>query len=649
MEQKLIIDLPLKKILYSFLNLIKIDDPLLKLFINQHKYINFMDIHQLINTKNENIYGYFYLSLLIYAYHEKLDYFDLIINILKSNNYKMDTNNEILKRIVKSKVIIQLINEHSLKNSLVENEIVKNEFEKIKNDYNSIIKSSINYLKENNLDLNIDDILSLKIEELYLKIIITIIKNNELLNDENIFNILYQLELDKINISETMLKKLSEFLKSEDINIKQFIIRNIDDLFNIKKIYFYYFLLKFIFKNSIQISNIPFLLETRKNILYLIKRKSDIQDILYSYNLKYDIVEKIEFILKKIIDSEYYFEKYFNYLNIYKIIQLKEVLKYYKQFLFYTKKEDIYFIENIILSKKKKICFDEFLKDFDLAKKMNEKINIIKNIYKDNFKNLNSEEEINKILKLWEKLKKLIKDKQFKKLKKNIKIKLANYFADKNNKEEIVHIFDENIYEFFYKNCIEFIKEETNKNQKNNNTDIEKIINIKGNSDKDNENKKRINLIKGNDSEIKNENTFKKEDSNISIDKSNILKNISTQDENNLENEFYEIKIEFIKNISKHQNRVEFIKELNNEYLISGGGDKELNIYDKYFNKLLKITSTNLIYNFYNFNKYINNNIIIVSKDKLFLYDIKENKVTNFNKIYFNNSMSLLNFSTLLY
>ena len=75
-------------------------------------------------------------------------------------------------------------------------------------------------------------------------------------------------------------------------------------MLNIEKINFYYFILKFILKNSIYIYQFTFLLKTRIFIIQLLKSKN----ILYINKNTYK--ERIEYIFIKIIDSKYYSNLY---------------------------------------------------------------------------------------------------------------------------------------------------------------------------------------------------------------------------------------------------------------------------------------------------------------------------------------------------
>ena len=112
-------------------------------------------------------------------------------------------------------------------------------------------------------------------------------------------NIIYQIYLEKIDITNFIFKEISKFL-SNDKNIIQKRIININDLLNNNKIEFYYILLKYILKNLSYIYQIPFLVDTRTFILKNIK------------SIKYDSIneEKLKYLIDTLTSSKYYFEQF---------------------------------------------------------------------------------------------------------------------------------------------------------------------------------------------------------------------------------------------------------------------------------------------------------------------------------------------------
>ena len=100
-----------------------------------------------------------------------------------------------------------------------------------------------------------------------------------------------------------MFEKIKSVLNEEE-NINKYMISE-EDLDNDKKINLYYILLKYIFKEKIYIYQIALLLKARKSIIKLLKSKNNFLE-----NLNEDNKERLEDIIKIIIDSEYYKKKY---------------------------------------------------------------------------------------------------------------------------------------------------------------------------------------------------------------------------------------------------------------------------------------------------------------------------------------------------
>ena len=132
--------------------------------------------------------------------------------------------------------------------------------------------------------------------------------------------------------------------------------------------------------------------------------------------------------------------------------KLKEVLTYYKEFKFESKEEDIKKLEYII--KNNDNNYEEYIKDFEEAKKMNDRLNLINYLYESNYRakyKEKNEEVMNRAREYWRELEKQIQDKRIKKMPKAIAIILFKYFNDENNREELLKIFNEDQIECFIK------------------------------------------------------------------------------------------------------------------------------------------------------------------------------------------------------
>ena len=318
----------------------------------------------------------------------------------------------------------------------------------------------MNYIKELGLNLDEENIQSMAVDDIYIKIIISLIKKNKFNDYDYVYNIINQLELETINITHYMYSELVNALNKE-INLKDYIITKIEDFYNITKVNFYYILLKFILKSCIYIYNISFLSETRKIFINFIK--NGLNELLALKINDTKIKERIEYLLKVIPDSEYYFIKYQKY-------KLNEINNYYKTFFYNTKKEDINKIEKFLLYNKIEINLEKYFEDFDIAKKINEREPIINYLFNMRIKNeniQNNEEELNACINMWNNLEKLINDRKVKKIKKDIKLYLLNYFNDKNNKNILLKIFTEDICEYFIQENSHLLNKINNKEIKN--------------------------------------------------------------------------------------------------------------------------------------------------------------------------------------
>ena len=236
------------------------------------------------------------LYLIDYTYEPKL------INELYHLNFK--NNKERIKKLIVSKVIIDLINNAKGFDSIDNN--TEKSFTEI-NDLNfEIIKSNINILKEYKLNFSLEEFINKKIDKIYIELIINLIKDKIVENYEKASRIMIQLDLENIEITKTMLDELNELLKSKEKKANYTLIKKLDE----NKINFYYILIKYILKNSIFIYNSPFLLNARRFFRKIIKEKKRLDWLLCYYFNNHEIVERLEFLIKTIMDSDYYYNKY---------------------------------------------------------------------------------------------------------------------------------------------------------------------------------------------------------------------------------------------------------------------------------------------------------------------------------------------------
>ena len=453
--------LKLKIIIYSYDSIIVKEDPLINILetYNEIKNLSNLNLYEAIKyfyfsinkvenilyetdelidieKEEKNLAFHFYLNLLIKVNLTITNYSYSFYLIEELNKVRKNIKQE-FKSILYAKCIIDLINYYTQLDKN-DDDKKKKQLEKIQIENEKYIKDKIKIFNEINLNKDENYLKENKIDEIYSDIIEVLILNDKFENFDYVYKLIHQLELEKINITQTIYLKLFKIMNDGKF-VKKYLIKKKEDLFEEEKINFYYILLRYILKNSIYIYQIPLLLATRKNILIIIKNDGLLYDELSNNNK-----DKLKYILETLSDSKYYFEN----KNISKI-KLKEILKYYKGFYFETKKEDINIIENIIKNNKKD--YKNYLSEYDIAKKMNIRMTIIKYIIgaqePDDLKN---ESQIKKYLEYWNTLEEIILNKKIGKMRKDGKKILMNFFnKDKNNKNLLLKIFDKEQLDYF--------------------------------------------------------------------------------------------------------------------------------------------------------------------------------------------------------
>ena len=160
----------------------------------------------------------------------------------------------------------------------------------------------------------------------------------------------------------------------------------------------------------------------------------------------YVLIERLDYLIKAITDTEYYYRKYINHFMISK---LKAILFFYKFFFF--DKTEIKEIEMIIANKSKD-DYNHLMNRKDVMEKIEIRLEIINNIYekKINFGDLFlNQNKIKVILNKWKIIENIVKEKKLKRLKKDIRIKLFHLFEDQNNLNSLKKIFKIEQINFF--------------------------------------------------------------------------------------------------------------------------------------------------------------------------------------------------------
>ena len=441
----------INEVLYEANEIISID-------INQTKKLSDLFYLDLLIKENENVVNY------IFPKETFISLSDELLSIKRSP-----------KKIILAKIIYDLIESFEGFGNYDE----KFNESKLINLRNLCLKEIKDEIENDKIiwnDVDIDNILIMSIDELYAKIIIKVY-HTDFFSYENALNILDDLELEAININENIYKKLIKFLNNDQNNK---IIETIEDFVNEQKINYYYMLLKYIFKTPLYIYQSTFLLKARQILISIIHNN------LYTFislisELTTDNKEKLDFIIKVLSDSDYYYD-------------------------IYTKMKNNRIINNIINDKRLKNSFPL--------------IQILLDLKVDEI--TFNENEINNMLKKWEFFKSIIKEKKFRKLRFKERKKLFSFLKDKNNKTVLLNIFTKEQYDSFQRLDINQSEESLDENPINNNNCSVQV---------DNSNKIQENLEEENIDELNEQNVKREEVTSM------IIQSYTIKDDKELENE----------------------------------------------------------------------------------------------------------------
>ena len=250
-----------------------------------------------------------------------------------------------------------------------------------------------------------------------------------------------------------------------------------------------------------------------------------------------------------------------------KINDLTEIYTYYKNYCFESKKNDISKINDFLRNNTDLIELNKYIKDLNLAKKMNIKFPLIKYIFNYDEKNGKDEGKLKSYIKELDEIGKKLIDK--KELDDNIKIKIFKFFDTERKEKKFNDIFNKDAFNFFIEKKKEAINEILNYY-----IDFfpESKINEKANLD-DYSKAKKMNKIKPlifllmDNKDIHNERDIKsaiKKWNKIEINfNNNNFQNIDEEDKNKLINIFNDPKNEVIKEIFDKEQIKDFIEKKN--------------------------------------------------------------------------------------
>ena len=353
-------------------------------------------IDHLITKKLSDL---FYLDLLLTSNPNVIDYIFTKNTLINLCEELLNVKNGI-KKVIIHKIIYDLLESY---HGFVNNDYSKKSLKKIKDLYEKEInnQTKIDFDFWNGID--IDNIMSISIDELYSYIIVNLFTSDNY-SYEYILSVLKDLELEDIDITENIYLKLLNYKeKFESV----YSIKNIQDLINVKKINFYYLLLKYILKAPLFIYQFDFLLSTRNLLISIINNNLYTLLELIS-DVDPDSKKKLDYIIKVLTDSDFYFEKY-------------EEMKKSK------------IIINIIKDKRFRYAFPLMKILFDL------KVNEME--FNENY--------LNSLLDRWTPLYNCLKKGKFKKIKHTQKKKLFSFLKNQNNKKLLLKIFNKSEYESF--------------------------------------------------------------------------------------------------------------------------------------------------------------------------------------------------------
>ena len=287
----------------QLLNRIDVKDHISFFYLNKsfiHKIIDKEE--QILKIEEKNIFdnihkSMFLLSLAIKSekYFVNYSYNDELINKLYQRI--KEEKKEIKKLILYILFQIILDNYKNLNNpdDSFTSEDLENFSKEVKDSINEYFPSlnifKITFEPKNEID----------IEDVYIKIISSLIKDKKLEDYEYSKNIIEQLDLENIELTHNIYSELKKVLDNDNekdfLNIYRF--KNFEELIKEKTINFYFILLKYIFKDNIYIYNIQFLFKAKKSILKILKDDySKIIEIL-NYNCE-------EFWIRNIIKYKIY-------------------------------------------------------------------------------------------------------------------------------------------------------------------------------------------------------------------------------------------------------------------------------------------------------------------------------------------------------
>ena len=163
----------------------------------------------------------------------------------------------------------------------------------------TVYKKDLDLYNINNDDVYITDI--------YTDIIKYLIINKKLDESNETINLLNGIEIKNLRLNKPLFDALKEVLVEK--NLEDFTLKDYDDFYDDNKLTFYYILFEYIFKSPDYVFQIPFLLETRNNVIQIINKNLIPLATEIKKGKNNSPTSKLKRVLGYFVEYEYYFQK----------------------------------------------------------------------------------------------------------------------------------------------------------------------------------------------------------------------------------------------------------------------------------------------------------------------------------------------------
>lgn len=192
--------------IHNFYNLEYLNYNIDKIDIDLYNNDKIINIPPLKSSDDKLLFQYyFYIDLLI-NYNINIINFEFSIDIIKNIIKQQIKDSSEIKKIIRSKIVIDLINSYegfNLNSDELKAINIKTSLD--------ILKNSCDIFKKMNIEIK-NNIKNIKLEEIYIKIIISLIENRKLEDYNYAYDIIEQLNLEYINLTKNMIEKLLQLL-----------------------------------------------------------------------------------------------------------------------------------------------------------------------------------------------------------------------------------------------------------------------------------------------------------------------------------------------------------------------------------------------------------------------------------------------------